>query len=110
MHTKTKSHHRPNRQAYQQTRSKRTLVDWVKRLIFVQDMAKYVYRIGKRWWKHSMYRMPGLLEGHCERMSKINTDYNRYALESGVTTINGKVASPNQIIQNGDGTIVDRDM
>ncbi|EIN06416.1 pseudouridine synthase [Punctularia strigosozonata HHB-11173 SS5] len=29
-------------------------------------------------------------------------EYYRYALESGVTTINGKVAKPDTIIQNGD--------
>ncbi|THU90456.1 pseudouridine synthase [Dendrothele bispora CBS 962.96] len=48
-----------------------------------------------------MYRMPGLLEGRCERETKINTEYNTN-LESGVTTINGKLASPNQIIRSGD--------
>ncbi|KAF9651641.1 pseudouridine synthase [Thelephora ganbajun] len=29
-------------------------------------------------------------------------DYYRYALESGVTTVNGKIAKPNTIIRNGD--------
>ncbi|KAF7980138.1 hypothetical protein HWV62_39577 [Athelia sp. TMB] len=29
-------------------------------------------------------------------------EYYRYALESGVTTINGKIAKPGTIIQNGD--------
>lgn len=28
--------------------------------------------------------------------------YKRYALESGVTTINGEVAKPDTVIQNGD--------
>ncbi|KAF9012597.1 tRNA-pseudouridine synthase [Cyathus striatus] len=31
-----------------------------------------------------------------------STEYYRYALESGVTTVNGKVAKPDTIIRNGD--------
>ncbi|THU82051.1 hypothetical protein K435DRAFT_872711 [Dendrothele bispora CBS 962.96] len=53
---------------------------WVKRLIFdwetVHDMARYVYRVGKRWSKLPMYHMPGLLEGL--QMRKFNTDYVYY--------------------------------
>ncbi|THU95875.1 hypothetical protein K435DRAFT_778811 [Dendrothele bispora CBS 962.96] len=41
-------------------------LDWVRRLIFdweaVHEMAKFVYRVGKRWSKIPMYRMSGLLE------------------------------------------------
>jgi len=32
----------------------------------------------------------------------MNHSRQRYALESGVTTINGKVAKPDTIIRNGD--------
>ena len=36
------------------------------------------------------------------RRSRITFIDQRYALESGVTTINGKIAKPDTIIQNGD--------
>ncbi|THV06660.1 pseudouridine synthase [Dendrothele bispora CBS 962.96] len=64
-------------------------------------------KIPPYWYPYTTYakeRWLGreLLEVVSTEFRDRSMEYYRYALESGVTTINGKVASPNQIIQNGD--------
>ncbi|KAJ3807312.1 pseudouridine synthase [Lentinula aff. lateritia] len=64
-------------------------------------------KIPPYWYPYTTYakqRWIGreLLEVVSTEFRDRSMEYYRYALESGVTTINGQVASPNRIIQNGD--------
>ncbi|KAF5365985.1 hypothetical protein D9758_006678 [Tetrapyrgos nigripes] len=64
-------------------------------------------KIPPYWYPYTTYakeRWLGreLLEVVSTEFRDRSMEYYRYALESGVTTINGKIATPNQIIQNGD--------
>ncbi|KAJ3784549.1 pseudouridine synthase [Lentinula aff. detonsa] len=64
-------------------------------------------KIPPYWYPYTTYakeRWIGreLLEVVSTEFRDRSMEYYRYALESGVTTINGQVASPNHIIQNGD--------
>ncbi|KAK7472266.1 hypothetical protein VKT23_000387 [Stygiomarasmius scandens] len=64
-------------------------------------------KIPPYWYPYTTYakeRWLGreLLEVVSTEFRDRSMEYYRYALESGVTTINGKVATPNQIVQNGD--------
>ncbi|KAJ3861695.1 pseudouridine synthase [Lentinula novae-zelandiae] len=64
-------------------------------------------KIPPYWYPYTTYakqRWIGreLLEVVSTEFRDRSMEYYRYALDSGVTTINGQVASPNHIIQNGD--------
>ncbi|KAJ3711599.1 pseudouridine synthase [Lentinula raphanica] len=64
-------------------------------------------KIPPYWYPYTTYakeRWIGreLLEVVSTEFRDRSMEYYRYALESGVTTINGQVASPTHIIQNGD--------
>ncbi|KDQ11979.1 hypothetical protein BOTBODRAFT_113538 [Botryobasidium botryosum FD-172 SS1] len=50
----------------------------------------------ERWWNRE------ILELVSTEFRDRSIEYYRYALESGVTTINGKVALPGTIVRNGD--------
>ncbi|KAE9402811.1 pseudouridine synthase [Gymnopus androsaceus JB14] len=64
-------------------------------------------KIPAYWYPYTTYakeRWLGreLLEVVSTEFRDRSMEYYRYALESGVTTINGQVASPDHIVQNGD--------
>ncbi|KAJ3479374.1 hypothetical protein NLI96_g9101 [Meripilus lineatus] len=76
-------------------------------MVVIQPSAPGLKKIAPYWYPYTTMakaRWLGreILEVVSTEFRDRSMEYYRYALESGVTTINGKIAKPDTIIRNGD--------